>query len=73
LRFESQHEREETQSLLLPYTSIKETMPDTIKKRPIIESMYVSYTVDINYENVSGGLEPLIILHQVNQFADLQP
>ena len=48
-------------------------MPDTIKKRPIIESMYVSYTVDINYENVSGGLEPLIILHQVNQFADLQP
>jgi len=51
---------------------MKETMPDITNKGPIVKSMYISHVVEINCENVSGGLKPLVIPYQVNQSADSQ-
>jgi len=47
-------------------------MLDIASIKPAVESIHIPHTVEINCENTSQGLKPLIISYQANQPVDLQ-
>jgi len=60
----------EVQSPSLSYAPLKEMMPDTTSMGPAVEPMHIPHAMEIDCENVSQGLEPLVIPYQADQPVD---
>ena len=55
----------------LSYAPLKNVTLETVNMKPVVKPIYVSHALETNNIFVSG-LEPLVILYQVNKHADLQ-
>jgi len=58
-----QVKNKKVQNLSLSYVPLKEATPNTMSIEPIVESIYVSYIIEINSINASQDLNSLVILY----------